>query len=66
MGYNMCTYAQALQHERQGKTLTSVQAVVACYVTAPRVCTLVLFIIHVHVLQPHMHTEAVVNLQYIL
>ena len=80
-GYNMCTHvrAQALQHEGQGKTLnyslieyltgntlSSVQAVVACYVTAPRICTLVLFIIHVHVhvLQPHMHTEAIVNLQY--
>ena len=52
--------AQTLQHEKQGKTLdyrpiilsikpailvSSVQAVVACYVTAPRVCTLVLFIV---------------------
>ena len=54
-GHSMCTRvrAQTLQHERQGKTLdyspiepmlvSSVQAVVACYVTAPRVCTLVLF-----------------------
>ena len=57
-GYSMCTRicAQTLQHERQDKTIaqlsikpamlvSSVQAVVACYVTAPRVCTLVLFII---------------------
>ena len=56
-GYSMCTHvcAQTLQHEKQGKTLdcselsikpamlvSSVQAVVACYVTALRVCTLVL------------------------
>ena len=53
----MCTRvrAQTLQHERQGKTIaqlsikpamlvSSVQAVVTCYVTALRVCTLVLFI----------------------
>ena len=50
--------AQTLQHERQGKTIaqlsikpamlvSSVQAVVACCVTAPRVCTLVLFIFSV-------------------
>ena len=59
-GYSMCTRvrAQTLQHARQGRTLdhspieclkpamlvSSVQAVVACYATVPRVCTLVLFI----------------------
>jgi len=52
--------AQTLQHARQGRTLdyspiewnmlvSSVQAVVACYATAPRVCTLViLFIYTIH------------------
>ena len=52
-------HAEILQHARQGRTLDyiaqlsglkprmlalSVQAVVACNATAPRVCTLVLFI----------------------
>ena len=55
----MCTRVreQTLQHARQGRTLdyspiewqqlilvSFVQAVVACNVTAPRVCTSVLFI----------------------
>ena len=53
----MCTHvhAQTLQHARQGRTLdqlsglepamliSSVHTVVACYATALRVCTLVLF-----------------------
>ena len=59
----MCTRVRVLQHERQGKTLdcsqlsikpamlvSSVQAVVACHVTATRVCTLVLFIMSVFIL----------------
>ena len=53
------THVYVREHARQGRTLdyspiewtfkpamlvSSVQAVVACYATAPRVCTLVLFI----------------------
>ena len=57
--HDMCTlvHAQTLQHARQSKTLdysplkpsmlaSSVLAVVACNATVPRVCTLVLYIVH--------------------
>ena len=60
LGTRLRVRAQTIQHARQGRTLgaqlselkpimlaSSVQAIVACNATAPRVCTSVLFILSV-------------------